>query len=67
LEKLKAEKKINKNTQALVAITFNNKHNFSDQDLAKYLNVAKVIINNSDNEEILVKAENANLVRCERC
>jgi isoleucyl-tRNA synthetase len=67
LEKLRAEKIINKNNQALVEIEFNNEFNFTQEELAKYFNVAKVIIKNSSSDTVNVEVANANMVRCERC
>jgi isoleucyl-tRNA synthetase len=67
LEKIRINKIINKNNQALVEIKFKNQFNFSEQELAKYLNVAKVKITKSDDELIVVKVSNANLIKCERC
>jgi isoleucyl-tRNA synthetase len=67
LEKIRTNKIINKNNQALVEIRFDNKFNFDEQELAKYLNVAKVKIIKTNDEQIDVSTSNANLVRCERC
>jgi hypothetical protein len=67
LEKIRTSKIISKNNQALVEIKFNNKFNFTEQELAKYLNVAKVKIIKTDDERISVSTTNANLVKCERC
>jgi isoleucyl-tRNA synthetase len=67
LETLRANKIIAKNSQAIVAITFNNYYKFLPEELKIYLNVAKVIINSVDTSDITVKSENANFVRCERC
>jgi isoleucyl-tRNA synthetase len=67
LEKIRINKEINKNNQALVEITFNNQYQFNEKDLARYLNVAQVKIQLITSNEIKVRVSNANLVRCERC
>jgi isoleucyl-tRNA synthetase len=65
LEELRQNKAINKNTQAIVTINFENKWNWSEKELAKMLNVAKVTIKTEPGLNIIV--ENGNLERCERC
>jgi isoleucyl-tRNA synthetase len=67
LEKLRVDKTINKNNQAFATITFNNKYQFIDKDLAKYLNIAKVKIIQADNDTIKVTTGDAKLIKCERC
>ncbi|GHU33450.1 hypothetical protein FACS1894166_08930 [Bacilli bacterium] len=67
LEKLRFDKIINKNNQAFAVITFNNKYSFTNKDLAKYLNIAKVKINTVENEEVVVSVGDAKLIKCERC
>jgi isoleucyl-tRNA synthetase len=67
LEKIRISKIINKNNQALVEIKFKNQFNFTERELAKYLNVAKVKIIKTNDELITVQVSNANLIKCERC
>jgi isoleucyl-tRNA synthetase len=67
IEKLRKDKGINKNTEATVTIAFNNEFDFSTDTLAKYLNVAKVIIEQVTSTDIKVTCTNEHLVRCERC
>lgn len=67
LEEIRNSKVINKNTEAIVKITFDNKFNFNEQELKQYLNVAKVIIESKDSKEIKVNVDNAKLIKCERC
>jgi len=66
LEELRNSKIITKNNEALVELTFDNQYNFEPVQLAKYLNVAKVIINNQKNL-MQVNVTNAQLRKCERC
>jgi isoleucyl-tRNA synthetase len=67
LEKIRTNKVINKNNQAVVNIQFKNEFKFTEAELAKYLNVAKVHITNTNDETMSVTVDNANLIRCERC
>jgi isoleucyl-tRNA synthetase len=62
---LRQNKIINKNTQAIVTINFKNEWNWTEKELARMLNVAKVII--VKETELSITVENGNLERCERC
>jgi isoleucyl-tRNA synthetase len=67
LEKIRINKEINKNNQALVEISFSNENKFDEKNLARFLNVALVKFNIISGNEIQIKVSNANLLRCERC
>lgn len=69
IEKLRNVKHINKSNEASVVLKFNNKFNFKEKDLAMYLNVALVKIeNNSHSTEIVANViKGDGLIRCERC
>jgi hypothetical protein len=67
LEKLRFNKTISKNNQALVTIRCKNTHQFLAHDLAQYLNVAKVIIETTTSNVLEVVCTNANFVKCIRC
>ncbi|MDR3249545.1 MAG: isoleucine--tRNA ligase [Mycoplasmataceae bacterium] len=67
LEELRINKVITKNTQAFVTIHFNNMYNWTEEELKKYLNVAKAKIFQKDSLEFDVNVENSNFSRCERC
>ncbi len=70
LETLKLNGTISKNTMAKVKIKFNNKFNFNENNLKKYLNVACVLIENDssmEENEFIIECSNSNYKRCERC
>ncbi|MCF0227832.1 MAG: hypothetical protein HUJ52_03355, partial [Malacoplasma sp.] len=71
LEQLRASQVISKNTKAIVKVELNNSfYNFTDEKLKEYLNVAKVYLvddANLDSKTFDVEANNADLVRCDRC
>jgi hypothetical protein len=67
LEVLRNKKEINKNNQAYVELAFNNKFNFNEITLAKYLNVAQVKFNDQKSDDIKIIVKDAKLPRCERC
>jgi isoleucyl-tRNA synthetase len=67
LEELRTNKIINKNNEAIVKIKFNNHHSFKENELKKYLNVAKVVIENLSTSDVVVEVDNAKLIKCERC
>jgi hypothetical protein len=50
-----------------VNIKFKNEFKFTEVELAKYLNVAKVHIINVNDDTMSIAVDNANLIRCERC
>jgi isoleucyl-tRNA synthetase len=66
LERLRNNKVISKNNQAVVTIHFENIQEFDPITLAQYLNVAKVniVVVKGD---IIIECDNAHLVKCERC
>lgn len=66
LEELRNTKIINKNNEAIVKISFNNQYQFNENELKRYLNVAKVIIEDHKSN-IEVKVDNAKFIKCERC
>jgi isoleucyl-tRNA synthetase len=67
LEEIRNAKVINKNNEAIIKISFNNEFQFDAINLKYYLNVAKVVIVNSDSKEIIIEVDNAKLIKCERC
>jgi isoleucyl-tRNA synthetase len=67
LETLRNDKIINKNNQARVELEFDNKFDFNEAALAKYLNIAKVKFINQKSSKITVNATDAKLIKCERC
>jgi hypothetical protein len=66
LEEIRNNKVINKNNEAIITISFNNKH-FTTQELTNFLNVARVEINTVSSKKIHIDAKNGNLTKCERC
>ncbi|MDR3257839.1 MAG: isoleucine--tRNA ligase [Mycoplasmataceae bacterium] len=67
LEMLRNTKKINKNNQAIVELEFDNKYQFTEKLMAKYLNVAKVTFLDEKATKISAKCDDAKLVKCLRC
>lgn len=64
LEELRQMQIIKKNNEAIVYLK-NNNLNLDEKTLEKWLMVAKVKVNETQNEEIIVK--NSQFRRCERC
>jgi hypothetical protein len=64
---LRNTKKINKNNQAIVELEFDNKYQFTEKLMAKYLNVAKVTFLDEKATKISAKCDDAKLVKCLRC
>jgi isoleucyl-tRNA synthetase len=48
-------------------LSFNNSYAFKEEQLAKYLNVAKVTFIKTDVKDISCEVSDAHLIRCERC
>jgi hypothetical protein len=67
LEILRNNKVINKNNQAMVTLSFKNDFGFSEEQLAKYLNVVKVKFLDINSTQITVNVADAKFVKCERC
>jgi hypothetical protein len=67
LETIRNNKMINKNNQALVELSFDNKYKFTEAEMAKYLNVAIVKFIGTAKDEITAEVSDAKLIKCERC
>jgi isoleucyl-tRNA synthetase len=67
LEEIRSQKIINKNNEAIIKITSNQSYVFNNDELKQYLNVAQVYIQKHNSNEIIIEANNAKLIKCERC